>query len=208
MDLGWILTDGGTYLGMKGQLAALKGQGRRVGPSTPTPHKVLATLKEHSARPPPSLDQNRMQQHTDPKQSAVPQAMHAAFIDAPGTPGKIRYGLLPVPVPGHEELLLRTEVLAVDHVDLPVRSGAYPTRMEFAFIVGRDVVGILAGHRGIQPRAQVLVQFPGPCRPPGKFQRLRPGPGRMRPCLARRGSTHLGRNRSSWCGHRVPGIAA
>lgn len=88
-----------------------------------------------------------MQQHTDLKQPAVPRAMHAAFIDAPGTPGKIRYGLLPVPIPGHGELLLRTEALAVNHVDLLVRSGAYPTRMEFPFIVGRDVVGILAGCR-------------------------------------------------------------
>ncbi|MDO5744662.1 MAG: zinc-binding dehydrogenase [Micrococcaceae bacterium] len=73
----------------------------------------------------------------------VPAHMNAAFIDAPGGPGAIRYGVLPVPVPGPGQLVLRTEALAVNHVDVLVRSGAYATELDFPFVVGRDVVGIV-----------------------------------------------------------------
>lgn len=53
--------------------------------------------------------------------------------------------MLPVPSPAPEQLLLRMEAVAVNHVNLLVRSGAYATKPEFPFIVGRDLVGSVVG---------------------------------------------------------------
>lgn len=69
--------------------------------------------------------------------------MNAAFIRATGGAEAIVYGRRPTPVPGSGQLLLRMEAVAVNHVDLLVRSGAYATDVDFPFIVGRDVVGIV-----------------------------------------------------------------
>lgn len=75
----------------------------------------------------------------------VPDAMHAAFIRTLGGAEAIEYGLLPVPSPGPGQVLLRMEAVAVNHVDLLVRSGAYATKLDFPFILGRDVVGSVVG---------------------------------------------------------------
>jgi 2-desacetyl-2-hydroxyethyl bacteriochlorophyllide A dehydrogenase len=69
--------------------------------------------------------------------------MHAAFVDAIGPAGSIRYGTLPVPEPGPTDVLVRVEAVAVNHVDTFVRSGSYPTPLPFPFVVGRDLVGIV-----------------------------------------------------------------
>src|SRR6202012_5749503 len=70
--------------------------------------------------------------------------MQAAFIEAFGGPAHIRYGELPDPVPGPRQVLVRTEAVAVDTVDTYVRSGAWPTPVDFPLAVGRDLVGTVA----------------------------------------------------------------
>jgi NADPH:quinone reductase-like Zn-dependent oxidoreductase len=55
-----------------------------------------------------------------------PEHMRAAFIDALGEAGSIRVGDLPVPEPAATEVLVRMEASEVNHVDLFVRSGAFP----------------------------------------------------------------------------------
>lgn len=70
-----------------------------------------------------------------------PEHMNAAFIDATGGAGSIRVGDLPVPEPGTMEALVRMEASEVNHVDLFVRSGDFPTPMTFPFVIGRDLVG-------------------------------------------------------------------
>src|SRR5699024_10963771 len=70
-----------------------------------------------------------------------PEHMSAAFIDAPGGVENIRVGDLPVPEPGATEILVRMEASEVNHVDLFVRSGAFPTPLPFPFVIGRDLVG-------------------------------------------------------------------
>lgn len=72
---------------------------------------------------------------------SLPTTMHAAFVDELGPAKSIRYGLLPVPRLADGDVLIRSEAMAVNHVDLFVRSGAYRTPMTFPFVVGRDVVG-------------------------------------------------------------------
>jgi NADPH:quinone reductase-like Zn-dependent oxidoreductase len=46
-----------------------------------------------------------------------------------------------VPVPGPTDVLVRTELTAVNHVDTFVRSGGYATHTPFPFVIGRDLVG-------------------------------------------------------------------
>lgn len=67
--------------------------------------------------------------------------MRAAYIERLGPPEAIVYGELPPPVCEPDDVLVRVTATAVDHVDTFVRSGRYPTAMEFPFVIGRDLVG-------------------------------------------------------------------
>jgi NADPH:quinone reductase-like Zn-dependent oxidoreductase len=68
----------------------------------------------------------------------------AAYVTELGPPERIQAGQLPVPAPGPTDVLVRTDVLAVDQVDTLVRSGAYPTPTPFPFVIGRDLAGTVA----------------------------------------------------------------
>jgi NADPH:quinone reductase-like Zn-dependent oxidoreductase len=70
--------------------------------------------------------------------------MRAAYITQLGPAEEIRFGDLPVPVPGPTDVLVRVEVVAVNPVDVLVRSGGYPTPTPFPFVVGRDLMGTVA----------------------------------------------------------------
>jgi NADPH:quinone reductase-like Zn-dependent oxidoreductase len=85
--------------------------------------------------------------------------MRAAYVAELGPAEAIRVGELPVPAPGPTDVLVRVEVVAVDPVDLLVRSGAYATPTPFPFVVGRDLVGTVAaagpGAAGFAPGDRV-----------------------------------------------------
>lgn len=70
--------------------------------------------------------------------------MRAAYIRALGDADSIEIGVLPIPDPGPTDVLIRAEACGVNHVDLFVRSGAYPTHTPFPFVIGRDIVGVVA----------------------------------------------------------------
>ena len=74
----------------------------------------------------------------------LPGTMRAAFIRQTGGVERIEVGELPVPRPGPTDVLVRMQASAVNHVDLFVRSGAYPTHLPFPFVIGRDLVGTVA----------------------------------------------------------------
>lgn len=74
----------------------------------------------------------------------TPSSMHAAFIRRTGGVEEIEYGALPLPRPGPTDVLVRMLASAVNHVDLHVRSGAYSTHTPFPFVIGRDLVGVVA----------------------------------------------------------------
>ena len=74
----------------------------------------------------------------------LPATVTAAFITATGLAENIRLGELPMPSLGPTDVLVRAEVVAVNNVDTFVRSGAYQTALPMPFIVGRDVVGVVA----------------------------------------------------------------
>lgn len=69
------------------------------------------------------------------------ETMSAAYLTALGPPDRIQFGDLPVPVAGPTDVLVAINLVAVDPVDTPIRSGAYPTLTPFPFVVGRDLVG-------------------------------------------------------------------
>jgi NADPH:quinone reductase-like Zn-dependent oxidoreductase len=70
--------------------------------------------------------------------------MLAAYIRALGPADSIEFGELPTPVPGPTDVLVEVELVAANPVDAFIRSGRYPTRMSFPFVVGRDLVGTVA----------------------------------------------------------------
>lgn len=72
---------------------------------------------------------------------ATPRTMRAAFIREAGSTEAIQIGELTVPQPGPTDVLVRMQASNVNHVDLFVRSGAFPTHTPFPFIIGRDLVG-------------------------------------------------------------------
>ena len=92
-------------------------------------------------------------------ESALPATMDAAWIAERGPAEAIRYGKLPVPRPGPTDVVVRVEAVAVNPVDLLVRSGRYETPLPFPFVVGRDVVGTVAvcgpGVAGFSPGERV-----------------------------------------------------
>ncbi|MFC5718618.1 NADPH:quinone reductase [Streptomyces gamaensis] len=70
--------------------------------------------------------------------------MHAAFVEKLGPPENIRYGKLPAPVPGANEVLVDVMATTVNPVDTFVRSGLFRTPVAFPFVIGRDLVGTVA----------------------------------------------------------------
>ncbi|MGH8024310.1 MAG: NADPH:quinone reductase [Limisphaerales bacterium] len=71
--------------------------------------------------------------------------MKAAYIKELGGPEKIIYGDLPQPVPRASQYLIKVRAVDVNPVDLYIRSGAVPTKMEFPYILGRDLAGEIVG---------------------------------------------------------------
>lgn len=76
--------------------------------------------------------------------TSLPATVTAAYVDDLGPASRIRVGTLPMPTLGSGEVLVRTQAIAVNHVDTYVRSGAYPTPLTFPFVIGRDAVGTVA----------------------------------------------------------------
>lgn len=73
--------------------------------------------------------------------SPIPQTMRAAVVHELGSTSAIHVEEIPVPTPGPTDVLVRVVASEVNHVDVLVVTGAYPTATPFPFVVGRDVVG-------------------------------------------------------------------
>lgn len=81
----------------------------------------------------------------------LPDMMRAASINQLGPASNIHVQQLEVPRTGADEVLVKVDSVAVNHVDTFVRSGAFATPLPFPFIVGRDLVGTVlceAAHLG------------------------------------------------------------
>jgi NADPH:quinone reductase len=69
--------------------------------------------------------------------------MRAAFIEETGPPEVIKVGELPRPVPGPGQVLLRVRAVALNPIDLYIRSGLVAMPLSFPYIIGCDVAGVV-----------------------------------------------------------------
>ncbi len=67
--------------------------------------------------------------------------MKAAFITRTGAPSVIECGVLPDPVPGPRQALVRVRAAAINPIDTYVRAGTVAMPLSFPFIVGCDLAG-------------------------------------------------------------------
>lgn len=67
--------------------------------------------------------------------------MKAAYITQTGPPEVITYGNLPAPKPGPNECLVKVAAVDLNPIDTYVRSGMIPAKLNFPFILGRDLAG-------------------------------------------------------------------
>src|SRR4051794_11428634 len=70
--------------------------------------------------------------------------MEAAYVEQLGPPDNIRYGTLPTPVPGPDEVLVNVLATTVNPVDTFVRSGSFRTEVVLPLVLSRDLVGTVA----------------------------------------------------------------
>ncbi len=92
--------------------------------------------------------------------------MKAVVLKAFGGPDNLESTVLPDPIPGPGEILLRVRATAVNHLDLWIRAGLPAAKIKFPFILGCDAAGEVAalgpGVVDIAPGAHFAVH-PGRC---------------------------------------------
>jgi NADPH2:quinone reductase len=69
--------------------------------------------------------------------------MRAAYIEETGPPEVIKVGELPRPVPGPGQVLVRVGAVALNPIDLYVRSGLIPMPLAFPYAIGCDLAGTI-----------------------------------------------------------------
>jgi NADPH:quinone reductase-like Zn-dependent oxidoreductase len=104
--------------------------------------------------------------------------VQAAYVTALGAAASIRHGELPDAVAGPGQVLVRVAAVAVNSVDTFVRSGRWPTPLEFPAVVGRDLVGTVVatgpGVDDVVPGQEVWTNSAGYGRRPGATAELVP----------------------------------
>ena len=94
--------------------------------------------------------------------------MKAVFIEEHGGPEKLIYGDRPEPEAAPGEIMLRVRASALNHLDLPLRTGAY-YRGPLPRILGCDIAGEVvtvspAASTSLQPGDRVIFNNRIPCR--------------------------------------------
>ncbi|QEH36881.1 Quinone oxidoreductase 1 [Aquisphaera giovannonii] len=67
--------------------------------------------------------------------------MKAAYIEQTGPPENILVGDLPEPEPGPGEVLIRVKAVALNPIDLYIRSGLVAFPLSYPYVIGCDVAG-------------------------------------------------------------------
>ena len=70
--------------------------------------------------------------------------MKAAFIEEQGGPEVLKYGDVPDPAAGSNEVVVDIHAASVNGADWKVRSGKYGSITEFPYILGRDFSGVVS----------------------------------------------------------------
>jgi NADPH2:quinone reductase len=106
-------------------------------------------------------------------QLAYAADMKAAFIRRTGPSDVIEFGDLPEPTPAAQQCLIRVRAVAVNPIDVYWRAGMVPAKMNFPFILGRDLAGEVI-HTGpevkrFKPGDRVWCSNQGFAGRPGSF---------------------------------------
>jgi NADPH2:quinone reductase len=67
--------------------------------------------------------------------------MKAAYINQTGGPENIIFGDLPDPKPAPTQCLVKVTAVDVNPVDIYIRGGGVPAKLNFPYILGRDLAG-------------------------------------------------------------------
>jgi NADPH2:quinone reductase len=67
--------------------------------------------------------------------------MKAAYINQTGPPDVILYGEQPEPQPRPSECLVQVKAVDVNPIDVYIRAGLIPAKLNFPYIIGRDLAG-------------------------------------------------------------------
>ncbi|MGC8640906.1 MAG: NADPH:quinone reductase [Isosphaeraceae bacterium] len=67
--------------------------------------------------------------------------MRAAYIEQTGPPENIKIGDLPRPTPGPGQVLVKVRAVALNPIDLYIRSGLVAFPLAFPYVIGCDVAG-------------------------------------------------------------------
>src|SRR6266850_3762822 len=70
--------------------------------------------------------------------------MKAAYLTGHGGVDKFRYGDVPDPVAGPDEVVVDIHAASVNAADYKVRLGSYDSKLKFPYILGRDFSGVVA----------------------------------------------------------------
>ncbi len=69
--------------------------------------------------------------------------MKAAYLEEYGSPAVLKFGNVPDPVPGADEVLVDIHAASVNAADWKVRLGSYKPAKNFPYILGRDFSGVI-----------------------------------------------------------------
>ena len=90
--------------------------------------------------------------------------MKAIICDSFGPPSNLKYGGLPDPVPGPDEVLINIKACSVNFPDTLIIQGWYQFKPDFPFSPGSDVAGVVAAAgekvRGFKPGDEVIAMKP------------------------------------------------
>ena len=75
---------------------------------------------------------------------SLPDAMRAVEISEAGAPEVLRLTSRPVPMPGHDQIVIRLSYAGVNRPDVLQRSGAYPPPPGHSKLPGLEVSGHVA----------------------------------------------------------------
>ena len=71
------------------------------------------------------------------------RCMKAAYITQTGPPDVIVFGDLPNPKPGPSDCLVKVAAVDVNPIDIYIRAGLIPSQLNFPYILGRDLAGVV-----------------------------------------------------------------
>ena len=103
--------------------------------------------------------------------------MKAAYIEQTGPPESHQgRRICREPEPGPGQVLVRVHAVALNPIDLYIRSGMVPMPLAFPYVIGCDLAGTVEaarpGVQAVQGRRSRLGLEPGAARPPGRGGRV------------------------------------